>query len=87
MPQPKKPGELFIRNSSYGYEVALMLSPTRAAIMGATKDGLSLAVKTLETDTTASVVQEPRWTKASDTHWAAWEAAAKAEALLEEKGR
>lgn len=82
MPDPKKPGELFVRNSSYGYEIALMLSPTRAAIIGATKEGLELKVRTIETDRTASVVNQNRWTKASDTHWAAWEAASKAEDLL-----
>lgn len=82
MPETKRPGDLFVRNNTYGYEVALLLSPTRAAVIGMTKDGLELKVRTIETDTTAAIVNQNRWTKASDTHWAAWEAAAKAEGLL-----
>lgn len=85
MQDPKKPGELFVRNGNYGYEVALMLSPTRAAVIGTTKDGLELRVRTIETDTTAAVVNKNRWVKASDTHWAAWEGAAAAEDILKRK--
>lgn len=80
-----RPGDILIRDSNYGYEVAIATGQgQRAAVVGFTKTGsMELRLTTIETDT--GIARPHSWTKACDTQWAAWKAAADAEEKLRGK--